>query len=305
MSTPARSFTWELGDGRRRTFPTYDDLAAHLADTDVVGSPEDLLSEDRDKLAAIFFEWMKYGQLGCQFAVNLASGAEGPDEVCWLSRVATPPFDRELAGQIDRFLRNEGDQAEAVALIFKGATEPEHIVKIVNSLCQLPSWSWVEIDCPGCEQQSAFALGLRWRLPESRLENWVLGFAPYELSPVTRRLVDAPFSVLAMRTLDASSNAFFPIRADGAVHLANMPLHLPCPVHVFSDKFDENTSEVKEHLLTEGELEGAARARVTLPLPEQVREDLEPSGQQGIGRKAEIWAREQLKRRLRKWQKKL
>lgn len=164
---------------------------------------------------------------------------------------------------------------------------------------QLPSWSWVEINCQDCRSRDARAIGLRWSLPDSSLENWVLGFAPYALAPVTRRVVEAPFSVLALRTLDHPSNSFFPVREDLAVHLANMPLHLPCPVHAYTRKFDERTQRTSQQLLN-GEMEDAARARVTLPLSESAFQELYESGRQGPIRKFEKWSKEKLKTGLRR-----
>lgn len=293
-----------MGDGREREFPTYDNLAEHLVAQGAVDAPGDLLEEDRDKLAHIFFEWMAMGQLACKFAIKLASTAENPHDICWISQVATPPFDVELAEEIEHFLQNEGRDAEAVALIFQGATEPEDIVALTNVLCQLPSWNWVEIDWDEGVGRSSLSLGLRWRLPDSRLENWVLGFAPYPLTPVTRRVVDAPFSVLALRTLPHSSNSFFPIRAEGAVHLANMPLPVPCPVHTYTDKFDDRTKTEKQQLLESGKT-GAARARVTLPLPKRVRGQLDPAGREGLLRKISKSTRRYLKQGLQACQNQL
>lgn len=288
-----KSLIRELSDGSTDRFPTFDDLAQWLVDKGEINSVEDLLGPDQDKLAAIFFQWIRRGQLSCLFAAKLAKDAieaECPEDLCWHSRVAGPPLDSALVSEVQTFLTTEGREAEAVQLIFQDVTTPEDVVELVNVLCTHPSWSWKEVEC---EEESHFGVGLRWRLPESNLENWVLGFTPYEGTPFTRLVSGAPFSALAMRTLPRSSNSFFPIDEEGAVHLANMPLRIGCPVHVQKAKFDERTHDRREELL-DGEMETLAKAKVTFALPFSVRSQLDQKGQKSLLKRIQKQTRKNL-----------
>lgn len=275
MNQPDASLERTLKNGRERSFPTYQDLANYLIGRGAIVDEDELLSEAREKLPAIFFQWVRSGQLACHFAVNLAEIAvEDPSDLCWLPLVMTPPIDEEMVCEVQDFLEEVHRDAEAVLLVFTNVNTPDDIVRLVNSLCEHPSWSWTERECENHEDPAFFPLGLEWSLPDSELRNWVLGFTPYQGTPFTRYIKGAPFSVLAMRTLDISSNAFFPVKEEEkAVHLASMPLRLRCPVHRSKEKFDQITAKNKKSLLS-GSLTWCARARVTFCLPNRCRSHL-------------------------------
>jgi hypothetical protein len=166
-------------------------------------------------------------------------------------------------------------ETEAVLLVFPGVTTASKIVQVLNWLCAHPDWYWEEVDWSQNREPDRFLLGLRWRLPDGGHESWALGFGPLDSFPFTRRIVGAPFTVIALRNKWPSSNDHpeFGDCSESNVHLAHMPLELKGDDRISA--FCQKTKERRRQFLSD-EPPGVSRARITFCLPNHVRTDLCP-----------------------------
>lgn len=242
-------------------FPAYNDLAQSLVDMGEIASAGDLLGTRSDLLPQLFLRWIKEGQLGCRFAVSLAMEKRQPP---WHMFVLPEPGDR-VAWAIEDLVAAAPADAEAIFVFLLGVHTPEALVQVLRHLVEHPSWTCEEVDWKSEHPTlpDRCLVGLKWSLPDGEHRAEVLGFAPFESMPFTRRVEGAPFSVLAFR------HRWPPENPDGEfgnpdrreVHLANLPF----PEDLI-ERFREATRTARRDLL--GDEIGAARARVTFCLPE-------------------------------------
>lgn len=250
----------ELPDGRVRTFPTLADFVEHLRARGEIQDEDDLFTRRYDLLATIFHSWVQRGQAACQFAVHLAKNST---EAGWLELVVPTVEDEDSIAAIGPLLGGAGsaESVEAVLLLLPSVRTLEALVGLCGRLCDLADWHWVEID--GADEGYVLA-GLRWRPPGSDDVSWVLAFGPFEDLPFTRR---APVTALTIRTRG-------PANGEGGLDLAKMDSLVD---QGKGERFLELTKRNKADLLA-GELAHAARARVTLRVPQRLVRLLGPPG---------------------------
>lgn len=152
------------------------------------------------------------------------------------------------------------DDAQAVQMVFPSITTLEAMASVLRSLVESPHWTWAEIE--GDPDPSSILVALRWKLDRSRYLSEVLAFGPFDGTPVTRQ---APVAVLTLRTHPPQQ-----LDSDGRVHLAQMPLFQIEEHH--RDYFWAASKDQKLALL-DGQLEFAARARITIRLPRSLWND--------------------------------
>lgn len=259
---PARSLRRQLRPGYEHTFPTFEDLCAWLHERGDIERVEQLYGEQLPLFSRVFFEWIRSAQLGCKFAYQLARSEEWPSLVVWGALGAR-------GTELDRFLDDVAGDAEAVQILFPDLDRPQEIVALVNVLCASQRWYWVEV--PGGRRE--VLIGLRWILPSNKCVNWVLGFAPGRFMPFTRR---APMTAIVLRTRDAFGPDFLGHERDvewdrSVVHLADM--HLEGWTRSRVTRHLRATETARRRLLR-GELEAAAKGKVTFRLPRQWRAQL-------------------------------
>lgn len=244
------------------SFPSYPTLAEHFAASGYVPSAADLTEpEHHHLLADLFLAWVEAGQHSCQYARRLAKNHREMWNVAVFS---------EHGSGLPRLLNSAlgacVDTSESFVALFPGISTPTAIVELLNLLCADDRWAWEE---PTCDDPDRFLVALRWQ-PEKveGRESWVLGFGPPECLPFTRRIVGAPFSVLALRHRWPPSNdheTFGNLDSSG-LHLAQMPM--PWPPETVSRLWGA-TSRKREGFL--GDDDQLARARVTFCLPRSAR----------------------------------
>lgn len=243
-----------LADGRVNRFPGRADVEAALPG---------LRTDDGFDAALVgeaLFGWVRAGQTGCVFAQLLAGD---PPAAGWRSIVVPEPLDDGVLAEVLAAPVLAGAEAAQVAFPWVGTAE--ELADLVAQIARLPEWHGVEI--PGGADPDQVRVGLRWRLPEPDHVSWVLGFAPFEFMPFTRR---GPFVALELRTAAVYQAARRRVEGHDEVHLAD----LDAPVG--PDRFARmwaRTVERKRSLLA-GELEDAAKARVTFSLPRRLAADL-------------------------------
>ena len=267
MGKLARSVLREIGANDIRSFSSFTDYLNILAQDGVVTSVDDLIKRRPDLLGSILFEWFSQGQIACVFAQRLAK-AVNPTK--WQSITVQGTVD---AAQLEPILEEAASKLEALQLIFPGPGTAQQAVTLLHSLCEHPSWSCREIDWMPDERGRSIQLGLRWHRNNSQYTSWVLGIAPFEPMPFTRRFIDAPFIALVLRPSPPTVSVPTPIESGfEASHLAHMDDELG-ENQEKRDKVANATKRAKAALLG-SDLHSTARAKITFSLPPWCREAL-------------------------------
>jgi len=123
------------------------------------------------------------------------------------------------------------------------------------------------------EKGRSLQVGLRWHVEGSDYLSWVLGIAPFDTMPFTRRFVGAPFIALVLRSRPPANFAqASPEDGLNPSHLAHMDDMLGDNEEMRTKRSDA-TKRGKIALLG-SELRSTARAKVTFSLPLWCREIL-------------------------------
>lgn len=252
-----------------RTFPSLDDLVQPLIDNGIVRDTEDLFANHPEELSDLLFAWIRSGQTGCVFALKLAKMEEaGWDSIVIRNAISFDDFYDNLQPALIHSARAH----EAVTLIFPEVRTARDVVLLVNRLCQQPDWCWSD---DKSKNKDEVLISLRWSLPPpSDLRTAVLGFAPIETMPFTRR---SPVTALVFRVggfgryktlIEKQSSDDL----GSTLHLADMTMHLDDDR---AGTVDIATKKEKAILL-DGELVHAAKANVTFRLDASLRGELCP-----------------------------
>ena len=257
----------EIPGSGTRSFSSFDDLLKARVQRGDVSSLQDLLANKPALLGAMLFDWYKQGQIACAFAQLLA---RDPSAAAWQSVTVQGGAD---ATELQDVLLECAARLEAVQLIFPGAADAQHAVELILALCSHPSWRCHEIPWMRDEVPDALLVGLRWNPPDTYYTSWVLGIAPFEPMPFTRRLMGAPFIALVMRP--SAPTEFAPKKEEfgrTAAHLA----HMDDRIGANQEKRDstKNKTERAKAALLGSEPRSRARAKVTFALPIEARDAL-------------------------------
>jgi hypothetical protein len=267
MGNLTRSIIRKIGATDTRAFSSFSDYLNVLVEQGIVESAEDLMTRRPELLGSILFQWYTQGQVACVFAQLLAKAI---DPTKWQSVLIQGELD---VAELEGVLEEAADKLEALQLIFPGDGTAQQAIELINSLCAHPSWSCHEIDWLPNEKGDTLQVGLRWHRPDSDYISWVLGIAPFDTMPFTRRFMDAPFIALVFRPSPPTPFAKTPIESGlKASHLAHMDDGLGDD----QGKRDKSTNVTKraKHALLGDELFSTARAKVTFSLPASGRDSL-------------------------------
>ena len=196
------SRTLELGG---YTFPTRGDYLTRYA----AGRPVNELSSEM--IIDIQSDWHSRGQNGCVFAMYAARNFSSQQ---WRHEVLFDHQDVDrIRGAISRAVTEPHN--EAVSLLFPQATTVAQLRDLVHAT--------LEAGCHLAEDATGQPglVALRYRLDGA--DSWVVGFAPLEELPATRR---APFAELAIRTKPKSRPTHPGLNSDkDQAHLADIELN--------------------------------------------------------------------------------
>lgn len=265
MGKLSKSITRDIGASKSRAFSSFDDFVSVLVEDGIIKSRNELMTEKADLLGSILFQWFVQGQIACAFAQLLAE-----DAVNWQSVVFKATVD---AGELQSSLVDAADKLEALQLIFVGPATAEQAVELIKTLCKHESWSCYEMDWMEGEHGDSLLIGLRWNRPGSNYVSWVLGIAPFDPMPFTRRFVGAPFIALVFRPSPPTEYAPTPIeRGLEGSHLA----HMNDGIGADEDKRvrTRTRTQYQKQILLGDELRSQARAKVTFALPASCRKSL-------------------------------
>jgi hypothetical protein len=242
-----------------RRFPTRQELVNRLVNQGLAKDEQDLLMRRPDLAGDTMLNWIQATQPGCLYATHLAKHR---DKAGWLRVVMPRPLDDDkFKARVDGVLCPPPND-EMVMFIFPWVATPEDLADVIAQIGGCTGWSRVDpisLDGAGPDE---LLIGLRWLLPSGEAESWVLGFAPFDFMPFTRR---APYAAIVMRTLDPPDWQHRPEADLVPVHLAQVP-------HFFGDRgaykgeIWTETEQTRIDLLG-GELTHVARARVSFALP--------------------------------------
>lgn len=256
---PDRSFTVNTKSGNTKRLSTRDDLISWLVANGITGSEEELHNQVTPSWRDMVHTWIAQGATGCVFAQR-RSKAAGTAQ--WLGvDLKTPPEQVELDG-LQKILRAASD-AQAILLVFPRATELEHLSAIVMAFSEHDAWVCENVPRKNGADDNHWEVGMRWKLPDSKYRSEVIGFGPFDHFPVTRH---APVTALAFRP-----HPPWTPEKDNRVHLAQMPYDEL--ENSKTDWFWNRTKEQRADLLN-GQLEHAARARVTWRLPKETMDEI-------------------------------
>lgn len=267
MGNLTRSIIRKIGATDTRAFSSFSDYLNVLIEQGIVESAKDLMTRRPELLGSILFQWYTQGQVACVFAQLLAKAV---DPTKWQSVLIQGELD---VAELEVVLEEAADKLEALQLIFPGDGTAQQAIELINSLCAHPSWSCHEIDWLPNEKGDTLQVGLRWHRPDSDYISWVLGIAPFDTMPFTRRFMDAPFIALVFRPSPPTPFAKTPVESGlKASHLAHMDDGLGDD----QGKRDKSTNVTKraKHALLGDELFSTARAKVTFSLPASDRDSL-------------------------------
>lgn len=267
---PNKSVTKGVGPRDTRPFSSFDDLAEWAVQLGKAADVEDVRTNQLGLWGDLLFEWYTQGQIACVFAQQIA---RAPIEARWYSAVVQGSWTADhVTGMVDAAA---AFGAEGLQLLFPGEASVEQALAITRELAAHPRWECSDNGWLDGESGDSVQIGLRWISPGQRYESWVLGLAPFEPMPFTRRLMNAPFIALVMRpTAPMEARAPVPIGITGlpASHLAHMDDGLGTD-EAKREKWKDGTGRAKRALISPDPL-SRARAKVTFAFPAWAREEL-------------------------------
>lgn len=267
---PERSVTKGVGPRDKRPFSAFDDLAAWAVQLGRAADVRDVREHQHSLWGDLLFEWYTQGQVACVFAQQLA---QHPTEANWYSAVVEGAWSAELVTGLADAAAEIG--AEAFQLLFPGEATAEEAIAITRRLAEHPRWACADCQWLDGESGESVQVGLRWTSATGEYESWVLGLAPFDPMPFTRRLTGAPFIALVLRpTPPVPDRADVPTGTSGlpASHLAHMDDGLGSDQSK-RDRWMHSTRVAKRALISPDPM-SRARAKVTFALPAWARAEL-------------------------------
>jgi hypothetical protein len=267
---PNKSVTRGVGPRDSRPFSSFDDLASWAVRLGRASDVDDVRNNHRELWGDLLFTWYTQGQVACVFAQRLARNAA---DAKWFSAVIDGEWTGDdVTGLVDA---SAAFGAEGLQVLFPCDGTVEDALAITRALGRHPRWQCIENEWLEGESGDSVQVGIRWISPEREYESWVLGIAPFEPMPFTRRLVGAPFVGLVLRpTPPVPTRASVPTGTTGlpASHLAHMDDGLGSDDEK-REKWMEGTRRAKRALISPDPM-SRARAKVTFAFPAWARSEL-------------------------------
>ena len=180
--------------GRLRRFPSRIDYVNSLVTQGIVADDADFRHQE-DLVKAVYFDWLKRGQVGCIFAQlfgRMRNRGGLSTVVVATSDELTPS---ELARHIDSLVDGSisGTETNAISVLLPGVRDAVTLTNLMVHLSTLEGWQ-IELEMPW--RTTMIMVGLRRYLSE---DIWaeVLGLGPFQFLPPTRQ---SPITSLELRT---------------------------------------------------------------------------------------------------------
>ncbi len=173
--------------------------------------------------------------------------------------------DDELEILLEAFI---GQSPKIAAVIFPEVTDTKQLVELVSLIAGFSSW---RVEIIEIEDESFVGVGLRWKMPDGEHESWVLGFAPFDHMPNTRK---APHVAIVLKA-DPVEQPFLKRDPEPnglrGIHLADLPFDGTVDGY---HKTWRRTAQMRQDRL-DGFLEKGGKAKVTFTLPADYRSQIE------------------------------
>lgn len=265
----------EIKNGEAKIFPCLSDYVRVLIEQGEIQDEQDLIETRPELIPEIQRDWLKRNQTGCLFASMLSRKEESGS---WYDEVFLDASNPDAYDSLDKTIMYISRRAEAIQIILPKLRTPNDIINFLELLCRKSQWRLVNIPWQGDGVPPAVQTGLRWYLPSHNFVSWVLGFAPWESMPFTRR---APFISFIMRTqgpgrcpeIARHTRPVDKVCRMPSVHLADLPDGLLNEETVM--RYWNRTVEEKKNLLAGDELGLVARAKITFSFPANLTDDIE------------------------------
>ncbi|WP_419927249.1 hypothetical protein [Candidatus Poriferisocius sp.] len=198
-----------------------------------------------------FQAWFRSDQSSCVFAHKMSKNVHLSD---WHQLCVPAPLDD--AGLHKKLAEAVSGRHKATQITFPYADSVESISELIQQVARADDWHANRIDV----HNGIVHIGLRWSGVGEELVAWVLGFAPLNTMPVTRR---APFTALIFRSQDGYAKPRKENSPDPEteVHLADICVAGTENTPIWTTTQDQRAA------LVEPTLEGGARAQVSFSLP--------------------------------------
>ena len=231
-----------------------------LRSATVIGGHETLA--DHPEIAVdVYRDWQRRPPVACVFARLMALNPE-PYDIAWevVPGLIALGDAKETARRIADLVEPAIGQEEAIAVLIPGVETPESLIGICKALGHCPDWTTRAPFNPSDKFERRYIRITTVVAPDVEAE--VLGVAPFDFLPITRR---SPIFALHVRTKAEGAKD----RGQGAskrVHLADIAWPEERTHH--KDQFWGQT--IRHRLERLGGDNSAARARITLAIPRKL-----------------------------------
>jgi hypothetical protein len=202
-------------------------------------------------------DWHIRGQTGCMFA-RLAAQSAGDlrwDYAVTSHTSASADLSASAAGRLERAITDP--ECEIFSFLFPAITEPAQAVDLIYALTHHSPF-WLEVN----RIDSGYLhLHARYPISDTGVQAWVMGFAPFDFLPNTRK---APSFELAVRVKPKPAHIYHRLNQDRDVaHLADAPLAMAAKHQ--EDRWQSTLRRTRMILGAEPDRISAAKSTLAIP----------------------------------------
>lgn len=237
-----------------------------------------------EELVKIFLNWLKAGSTGCMFARHLAINYADSK---WTNTIVHERAAQGLGTMMNKFLlKSLQDKDDVHQFHFPAITSVAHVPELLNAISESDRWKLTQV--PIEEECQSISVALRWFPPNQDFVNWVIGFAPFETMPPTRR---SPGVSLLIRTGSPSTTAGIAkgITEQGApnpdevaerkIDFGRTPVHVADVPSLLTDseriaKYWQASKELTGKRLGGFQPAGVAKAKMTFVIPTELKGEI-------------------------------
>ena len=261
LKSTCKSLQLQDERGHKMRFPTRQDYIRQLQQHGLISNEAELIADHR-LTEAVYLDWLRRPQIGCEFAQLLAH----PDNRTRIRTVVTRESSgssnsSDLAVQIDRLVVesvNE-DSAEALSVLLPEVLSDLALANLIWELSKLQAWA---IEKEHLWRGTLMLIGLRVEIADCVVAE-TLGLGPFHIFPTTRQ---CPITTLEIRTKERRAKRSHISKTHLAAHLADIDVDDILTPAEFRSRFEESTPRLRKQILG-GRFDARAKAGVTYSIP--------------------------------------
>ena len=247
--------------GRKMRFPTRLDYIRQLQKHGLIIDEAEFVANDC-LTEAVYLDWLRRPQIGCEFAQLLARPANRTRIRTVVARGSAGVGDPgELAIQISRLVEKSVNDAsdEALSVLLPQILDNQGLTYFVWELSKIKGWT-IEREHPWSGR--LVLIGLRVKIANGVVAE-TLGLGPFPIFPPTRQ---CPITTLEIRTKSRRSKQSHVSNTHLAAHLADIDVSDILTPAEYGYNFDVRTPCLRNQILA-GQDDLRAKAAVTYSLP--------------------------------------